>query len=218
MGQASAADLSLRPVITLHVDFLIPYGLVCLDHGNLRPIRSHHLLWQSDAIGCRNASRRRRRRAKRCGWTDLVQVLCQRSTQPGARPLWCVASHPGRPATRSAGNAYKDPPGRGCRHVVTGADRCRHVGTADGACGHMTSRARRRIMAPPRPPHGMLARAVLGHPDDDGQDVVCETGPRQTAVDDTPVATGRPRVVDAPGGGRARQDRRRRDRLCRRGG
>jgi hypothetical protein len=35
--------------------------------------------------------------------------------------------------------------------------------------------------------------------DDDGQDVVCETGPRQTAVDDTHVATGRHRVVDAPG-------------------
>ena len=65
MGQASAADLSLRPVITLHFDFLIPYGLVCLDHSNLRPIRSNHLLWQSDVIGCRNASLRRHRRAKR---------------------------------------------------------------------------------------------------------------------------------------------------------
>jgi hypothetical protein len=65
MGQTSAADLSLRPVIMLHFDLLIPYGLVCLDHGNLRPIRSHHLLWQSDAIGCRHASLRRRHRAKR---------------------------------------------------------------------------------------------------------------------------------------------------------
>jgi hypothetical protein len=65
MGQASAADLYLRPVITLHFDFLIPYGLLCLDHGNLRPIRSNHLLWQSTPIGCRNASLRRRRRAKR---------------------------------------------------------------------------------------------------------------------------------------------------------
>ena len=67
MGQASAADLSLRPVITLHFGFLITYGLVCLDYGDLRPIRSSHWLWQSDAIGCRNASLRRRRRAKRCG-------------------------------------------------------------------------------------------------------------------------------------------------------
>jgi hypothetical protein len=65
MGQASAADLYLHPVITLHFDFLIPYGLLCLDHGNLRPIRSNHLLWQSTPIGCRNASLRRRRRAKR---------------------------------------------------------------------------------------------------------------------------------------------------------
>jgi len=44
--------------------------------------------------------------------------------------------------------------------------------------------------APSRPPHGMMARAVLGHADDDGQDVVCGTGPRQTAVDDMHVARG----------------------------
>jgi hypothetical protein len=103
-------------------------------------------------------------------WTDLVQVLCQRSTQPGACPPWCVASRPGRQATRSAGSAYQDPTGRWCRHVVTGADRCRHVGTADGACGHMTSRARRRIMAPQtlaRRPHSTMAplpALALGRP------------------------------------------------------
>src|SRR5215813_7864405 len=138
MGQASAADLSLRPVSTLPFGFVIPYGLVCLDHSNLRPIRSHHLVWQSEAIGCRHASLRRRRRAKRCGWTDSVHVLCQRSPRPGARPPWRVAARPGRPATRSAGSASKNPPSRGCRQVVTGADRCRHVGTAEGARGHVT--------------------------------------------------------------------------------
>jgi hypothetical protein len=74
-----------------------------------------------------------------------------------------------------------------------------------------------RWQAPSRPPHGMLACSVLGHTDDDGQDVVCETGQRQTAVDDTPVATGRPRVVNASGGGREHHDRRRRERLRRRG-
>ena len=132
MGQASAADLSLRPVIRLHFDFLIPYGLVCLDHGNLRPIRSNYLLWPSEAIGCRHASLRRRRRAKRCCWTDRMQVLCQPSPQPGARPPGGIASRPGEPAARSARSADKDPPGRWCRHVVIAADRCRHVGTAEG--------------------------------------------------------------------------------------
>ena len=45
----------------------------------------------------------------------------------------------------------------------------------------------------------MSARAALGHTDDDGEDVVGETGPRQTAVDDTHDAIGRQRGVDAPG-------------------
>ena len=36
-----------------------------------------------------------------------------------------------------------------------------------------------------------------GTTDDDGQDGVCAPGPRQTAVDDTHVATGRQRGVDA---------------------
>src|SRR5262245_54070211 len=40
----------------------------------------------------------------------LVQVPCQRSARPGARPLWRVVSRPGRQGTRAAGHADKGPP------------------------------------------------------------------------------------------------------------
>jgi hypothetical protein len=55
-------------------------------------------------------------------WTDLVQVLCQRFTQPGARPPWCVVSRPGRQVTRSERDPSQDPTGRWCRHIVTSTD------------------------------------------------------------------------------------------------
>jgi hypothetical protein len=127
MGQASAADLSLRPVITLHVDVLLPYGLVCLDHGTLRPIRSHQVVWPSEASGGRNASRRRRLRAKRCGWTNRMQVLCQRATRPPV-PARRRASHHvlgGRQRARRG-----TPPRTPHRQrVPTGGDRCHQVPT-----------------------------------------------------------------------------------------
>ena len=63
-----------------------------------------------------------------------------------------------------------------------------------------------RWQATSRPPHGLRACSVLGHTDNDEQDGVCDTGPRQTAVDDMHVATRRHRVVDTPGGGRASYD------------
>src|SRR5262249_2429033 len=50
-------------------------------------------------------------------WTTLVQVPCQRSARPGARPLWRVVSRPGRQGTRAAGHADKGPP------PAEGADR-----------------------------------------------------------------------------------------------
>jgi len=55
---------------------------------------------------------------------------------------------------------------------------------------HRSTLAPTRVQATSRPPHGMLARAALGHTDDDGQEVGGDPGPRQTAVDDTHVATG----------------------------
>ena len=126
-----------------------------------------------------------------------------------------------------------------CRHVGTADGVCGHMTARarrrimaprvlarrppqhDGAyaCARAGSTAPvpTRWQATSRPPHGMMARSALGHTGDDGQDVVCDPGPRQTAVDDTHVATGRHRVVDAPGGGREHHDRRRRARLRRRG-
>src|SRR5262245_4318366 len=56
-----------------------------------------------------------------------------------------------------------------------------------------------RVQAMSRPLPCLRARATLGHTDDDGEDVVCATGPRQTAVDDTHDAIGRHRGVGTPG-------------------
>lgn len=74
---------------------------------------------------------------------------------------------------------------------LDGAHACARTGSS--------APASTRVQATSHPPYCVLARAALGHTDDDGQDVVCETGLRQTAMDDTHVATWRHRVVDAPG-------------------
>ena len=73
--------------------------LQCDSNLNPSPHREHYRWASPPAVehGC---------------WTDRMQVLCQCSSRPGARPPWCVASRPGRQATRSEGGAYQDPTGR----------------------------------------------------------------------------------------------------------
>src|SRR5262249_16228902 len=82
----------------------------------IRPVDGHrHVRWKvatppATAEGCQFNGRPslcRRYCAKRCCWTDLEQVLCQRSTRLGARPPWRVVSRPGLQGTRSVGNAAK---------------------------------------------------------------------------------------------------------------
>src|SRR5262245_36732569 len=69
--------------------------------------------------------------------SDSMQVLCQGSTRPGARPPRCVVSRPAQPGARCTRGPHQDATGSGCRPVRTGADRWRDVGTAAGAHGHV---------------------------------------------------------------------------------